>query len=42
MDDILFVHNVSIYSTGIMLEKMEAKQGCCNSTSSTTLIKVYL
>ena len=33
---------MSIYSTGIMLEKMEAKQGCCNSTSSTTPIKVYL
>ena len=37
----VFVHNVGIHSTGILLEKMEAKQGCCNSTSSTTLIKVY-
>ena len=35
------VHNVGIHSTGILLEIMEAKQGCWNSTSSTTPIKVY-
>ena len=37
----LFVHNVGIHSIGILLEKMEAKQGFWNSTSSTTPIKVY-
>ena len=35
------VHNVGIHSTGILLEKMGAKQGCWNSTSTTTPIKVY-
>ena len=33
----LFVHNVGIHSIGILLEKMEAKQGCWNSTSSTSM-----
>ena len=32
---------MGIHSTGILLEKMGAKQGCWNSTSSTTPIKVY-
>ena len=32
---------MGIHSTGILQEKMGAKQGCCYSTSSTTPIKVY-
>ena len=35
------LHYVSMHPTTIFLEKMGGKQGCWNSTSSTTPIKVY-
>ena len=40
MDDILtIIHNVDIHSTGILLEKMEAKQGCWTGLAIQHLLR---
>ena len=37
----VFVHNVGVHSTAILVEKMGAKQWSWNGNSSTTPSKVY-